>query len=206
MRLFAMPGTCALAPNIVAIWVGAPVELVNLGPGENQQSDYLAINSKGMVPALEIETGVVLAEAAAIMRYLAAVGTEPALNPADPLRWARVDEAMSYMTSEVHATYGGHFAPHRFAESDAAQAEVRAATYAKLANHYARLEGNLASHGGDHYLGSRSTADAYLFVITRWIDSTPLKLEAYPGLLAFRAMMQGDAGVRAALARQGMAN
>jgi glutathione S-transferase len=204
MRLFAMPGTCALAPNIVAVWVGAPVEVVNLTPGENREPAFLAINPKGMVPALEIEPGVILAEAAAVMRYLAAVGTNPSLNPDDPLRWARVDETISYMTSEVHAAYGGHFAPFRFAESEAGQAEVRAATYAKLAAHYARLESNFVANGGDHYLGSRTTADAYLYVLIRWIDSTPLKLDDYPALRAFRAMMQDDAGVRTALARQGM--
>ena len=204
MRLFAMPGTCALAANIVAVWVDAPVELVNLAPGKNQQSDYLAINPKGMVPALEIEPGVILAEAAAIMRYLASVGSDQSLNSTDPLRWARVDEAMSYMTSEVHAAYGGHFAAFRFAESDAAQAEVRTATYAKLAKHYARLEANFAANGGDHYLGTRSTADAYLYVLTRWIDSTPLSLDAYPKLQEFKAMMQDDADVQTALARQGM--
>jgi glutathione S-transferase len=92
MRLLAMPGTGALAPNIVAVWVGALVEVVNLGQGENQQPEYLAINPKGMVPALEIESGVILAEAAAIMRYFAAVGTDQSLNPSDPLRWARVDD------------------------------------------------------------------------------------------------------------------
>ncbi len=206
MRLFAMPGTCALAANIVAVWVEAPVEVVNLAPGENQKPDYLAINPKGMVPALEIEPGVVLAEAAAIMRYLASVGSNQSFNPADPLRWARVDEAMSYMTSEVHAAYGGHFAPFRFAESDAAQAEVRTATYAKLAVHYARLEANLIANDSDHYLGARSTADAYLYVLTRWIDSTPVSLEDYPKLRAFRTMMESDPGVKRALTRQGMAN
>ena len=205
MRLFAMPGTCALAANIVAVWVDAPVEVINLAPGENQQPDYLAINPKGMVPALEIEPGVILAEAAAIMRYLASGGSDQSLNPADRLRWARVDEAMSYMTSEVHAAYGGHFAAFRVAESEAAQAEVRTATYAKLANHYARLEANFTANGGDHYLGTRSTADAYLYVLTRWLDSTPLRLDDYPKLRNFRSMMENDSNVQTALMRQGMA-
>lgn len=206
MRLFAMPGTCALAANIVAVWVDAPVEVVNLALGENQQPDYLAINPRGMVPALEIEPGVILAEAAAIMRYMASVGSDQSLTPADPLRWARVDEAMSYMTSEVHAAYGGHFAPFRFAETDAAQAEVRTATYAKLAGHYSRLEVNFTANGGNHYLGTRSTADAYLYVLTRWIDSTPIRLEDYPKLQTFRLMMGNDPGVQTALMRQGMAD
>lgn len=205
MRLFAMPGTCALAPNIVAVWIGAPVDVVNLAPGENRQPDYLAINPKAMVPALEIEPGVILAEAAAIMRYLASFGSDTSLNPVDPLRWARLDEAMSYVTSEVHAAYGGHFAPFRFAESDSAQAEVRTATYAKLADHYARLEAYIVANSGDHYLGSRTTADAYLYVLARWIDSTPLDLHDHPNLQAFRAMKDTDPGVQIALARQKMA-
>lgn len=96
MQLFTMPGTCALAPNIVSQWVRAPVKVVNLTQGDNQKPEYLAINPKGMVPALEIEPGVILTEAAAIMRYLAATAPDQSLNPADPLRWARVDEAMSY--------------------------------------------------------------------------------------------------------------
>lgn len=199
-----MPGTCALAPNIVAQWIDAPVAIVNLARGENQQSDYLAVNPKGMVPALEVEAGFILTEAAAIMRYLAAVAPDQSLNPVDPLRWARVDEAMSYMTSEVHAAYGGHFAPFRFCESEAGQDEVRASTYAKLANHYARLNGNFEANDGDYYLGQRTTADAYLYVITRWIDSTPLSLTDYPKLRAFRVMMESDPDVKAALSRQGM--
>jgi hypothetical protein len=31
MRLFAMPGTCALAPTIVALWGGVDLTVANLG-------------------------------------------------------------------------------------------------------------------------------------------------------------------------------
>jgi glutathione S-transferase len=200
MRLFAMPGTCALAPNIVAIWGGVDLTVVNLGCGEHRERDYLAINPKGQVPALEIAPGNALTEASAIMRYLAAQSSHADINPQDAERWARIDEAFSYFTSEVHADFGGHFSTHRFAESEGAQAEVKTATYKKIAEHFARIETNFASHDGSYYLVNRSIADAYLFIITRWIDGTPLSIKDYPTVHAFRERLSVDAGVKQAMA------
>lgn len=204
MKLYAMPGTCALAPNIVAAWGGVPLDVINLARGAHREPDYLAINPKGQVPALVLTDGRVITEASAIMRYLAALSTSGDLNPRDPQAWAMIDEALSYFTSEVHADFGGHFAPQRFAESEAGQAEVRTATYAKLARHMDRLETALLANGGDWYLGRRTIADAYLFVILRWIDGTPVRLTDYPTLAAYRKALVDDSGIRSALARQNM--
>ena len=107
------------------------------------------------------------------------------------------------MTSEVHATYGPHFAAQAFADSDSAQKEIKAKTYEKLATHYARMEGNLAA-AGDWYLKDRSFADAYLYVLTRWIEQTPLTIDNYPNLKKHRARMEADEGVKLALQRQNM--
>jgi glutathione S-transferase len=41
-------------------------------------------------------------------------------------------------------------------------------------------------------------------VLTRWIEMTPLSIEDYPALKAFRARMEEDEGVRLALKRQDM--
>ncbi len=204
MKLYAMPGTCALAPNIVAVWGEVPVEVVGLARGAHREPEYLAINPKGQVPALVLESGRVVTEAAAIMRYLAALSTAGELNPGDPLAWAQIDEAMSYFTSEIHADFGGHFGPQRYAKSESGQAEVRAATYDKLARHMERLEAILLANGGHWYLGKQSIADAYLFVILRWIDGTPIDLTKHSRLFAYRARLSTDAGVISAMARQGM--
>ena len=53
------------------------------------------------------------------------------------------------MSSEVHATYGGHFNTPKFAESAAAQDEVKRKTYEKLAGQYVRLNGVLSENGGE---------------------------------------------------------
>lgn len=201
--LYTMPGTCALAPNIAVAWLDAPVQIRNLVRGDHKKDHYLAINPKGKVPALQFDDGDVLTEATAILAYLGAeYGDENYAR--NPVLRRKEAEALSYMSSEVHATYGPHFAIQKFADSDSAQKEVKAKTYEKLAAHYSFLDENLAASSGDWYLGERSLADTYLYVLTRWIDLTPLSIDDYPALKKHRAQMQADEGVRLALQRQDM--
>lgn len=202
-KLYTMPGTCALAPNIAVAWLAAPIEIHNLAYGDHKNDDYLAINPKGKVPALRFDDGDVLTEAAAILAYIgAAYGSE---DYARDKRLGRKEaEALSYMTSEVHADYGPHFAAQRFADSEVAQQEVKNKTYGKLAQHYTRMNAVLKNSGTDWYLGEQSFADAYLYVLCRWIEQTPLSIDDYPALKAHRQRMEADEGVKVALERQGM--
>ncbi|GMA74167.1 hypothetical protein GCM10025880_05840 [Methylorubrum aminovorans] len=66
------------------------------------------------------------------------------------------------------------------------------------------MDGILSENGGEWYLGQRSFADTFLYVLTRWIEKTPLSIEDYPALKAHRARMEADEGVKRALARQDM--
>jgi glutathione S-transferase len=200
--LYTMPGTCALAPNIAVAWLDAPVTIKTLERGDHKKKEYLSINPKGKVPALQFDDGDVLTEAAAILAYLGAeYGKEGYAR--DQKLGRKEAEALSYMTSEVHAAYGPHFAPQAFADSELAQNEIKAKTYEKLATHYARMDANLAA-SGDWYLKQRSFADAYLYVLTRWIEQTPLSIDDYPNLKKYRARMEADEGVKLALQRQNM--
>lgn len=201
--LYTMPGTCSLAPNIVVQWTGAPIGIADLNYGDHKTDTYLAVNPKGKVPALQFDDGAVLTEAAAIMQYIAASAGGD-LWPAGERERGRIVEALSYMTSEVHADYGPHFAAPTFAETDAAQAEVKNAAYRKLAGHYERLEQGLNGAGGDWLLGRRTPADAFLYVLTRWVELTPLKIADYPALQRFRGRMQDDSSLRKALEVQNM--
>jgi glutathione S-transferase len=201
--LYTMPGTCSLSPNIAVAWLDAPIEIHNIGYGDQKKDDFLAINPKGKVPALRFDDGDVLTEASAILAWLgAAHGKE---GYARDTRLGRKEaEALSYMTSEVHATYGGHFNPKNFAQGAAAQDEVKRKTYESLAAHYERMNGVLRDNGGEWYLGQRSFADTFLYVLTRWLEQTPLSIEDYPALKEHRARMEADDGVRLALKRQDM--
>ena len=202
--LYTMPGTCSLACNIAVAWLDAPIDIHNLEYSEHKTDAYLAINPKGQVPALKFDDGEVLTELAAIMAYLGAEHGSEGYARDERLGY-REAEALSFMSSEVHAAYGPHFAAQRFAKSEAAQEEVKAAAYDTLRAHYERMEGDLHEAGGEWYLGKRSFADAFLYVLVRWLDKTPLELADYPLLERHRTRMEEDDGVRLALERQGMA-
>lgn len=199
--LYTMAGTCALAPNIVIAWLDAPVAIQNLARGAHLKADYLAINPRGQVPALRFEDGDVLTEAAAILGWLGATHGE--VDPAS-VTGRKQAEALSYMSSEVHAAYGPHFGPARFADSGGARDEVKAKAYERIDAHNRRMDATLQAAGGEWYLGRRSAADAYLYVLTRWIDLTPLDIADYAALSAHRDRMDADRGVRLALERQDM--
>ena len=171
--------------------------------GDHKKDAYLELNPKGKVPAVRFDDGDVLTEAAAILSWLGATyGTG---DYARDTKLGRMEaEALSYMTSEVHATYGGHFATANFADSDDAQEEVKKKTYEKLQDQYQRLNENLKDSDGGFYLGRRSFADAFLYVLTRWLEQTPLEITDYPALKDFRTMMEADESVQIALKRQDM--
>lgn len=201
--LYTMPGTCSLAPNIAVAWLGAPVEVENIPYGDQKKDYYVAINPKAQVPAVRFEDGDVLTEASAILAWLGATYGDGTFATNTKLG-RKEAEALSFMTSEVHAAYGGHFNTQKFADTDAAKEEVKLKTYAKLAEYYKRMERVLSENGGEWYLGQRSFADAFLYVLTRWIEMTPLSIDDYPALKAFRSRMEEDEGVRLALKRQDM--
>lgn len=201
--LYTMPGTCSLAANIAVAWLDAPVEIHNMAYGDHKKDAYLDINPKGKVPALRFDDGDVLTELTAILSWLgASYGTKSFAR--DTKSGRKEAEALSYMTSEIHATYGGHFGPGNFADTNAAQEEVKRKTYEKLKGQYTKLNDQLKANGGDWYLGERSFADTFLYVLTRWLDQTPVSIEDYPELKKFRGKMEADEGVKTALKRQNM--
>ena len=53
-------------------------------------------------------------------------------------------------------------------------------------------------------LSQRTIADAYLFVILRWIDGTLVRLADCPTHAAYRVTLAGYSGIHSALAQQNM--
>ena len=87
MNLYYIQGSCALAPHIVAIEAGIPVQTIEVDfPTKTvvpSGADYLSVNPKGYVPALELDDGEVLTEAPVVVQYLADMKPEAKLAPAN---------------------------------------------------------------------------------------------------------------------------
>jgi glutathione S-transferase len=64
---------------------------VNIRAGENLQPGFLAVNPRGVLPALELDDGTVIDESTAICRYFEALQPEPPLLGSTPLEIALVE-------------------------------------------------------------------------------------------------------------------
>lgn len=200
MKLYYMPGACSLATHILLREAGATVELDRVGRDKKTESgaDFLALNPKGYVPALEMKDGDILTENVVIHNYIADTHPNSKLAPAAGTK-ARVkqDELALYITTEIHKTYGPMFGP-------AVTDDTRKAVIDKLTARYALIEKQL-SDGRPYLTGDTfATVDAYLFTVTNWANMLKIDLSAFPKLLALQARIAARPAVQAALVAEGL--
>ncbi len=106
MKLF--DAVWAPSPRRVRIYLaekGIAIErvMIDLRKGEQLGPDYLAINPRGMVPALQLDDGEVICESAAICRYFEALQPDPPLFGRTPLEIARIESATRRIEHEGYA-------------------------------------------------------------------------------------------------------
>jgi maleylpyruvate isomerase len=78
-----------------------PVHLLRAG-GEQSMPAYLAKNPQALVPALELDDGVILIQSLAIIEYLDAVLPRPRLVPQDPVLAAKVRAVALAIACDTH--------------------------------------------------------------------------------------------------------
>ncbi len=200
MKLYYSPGTCALAPHIVALEAGIPIEIVKVDLNTKtvkSEGDYWAINPKGYVPTLELDNGERLTEGPAIMQYLADLKPASGLAPQNgTFARARLQEMLNYITAEIHKTYSPLFRPDVLPQ-------VRDERTAYLKKRYAFVEKQLA--GKSHLFGDQFTiADAYLFVVTRWSRGAKLDLSEFANLEAFQKRVGSRKSALQAMREEGL--
>ncbi len=78
-----------------------PVHLLRAG-GEQALPAYLAKNPQGLVPALELDDGVVLTQSLAIIVYLESVHPSPPLIPRDPVLAAKSRAVALAIACDIH--------------------------------------------------------------------------------------------------------
>jgi len=200
MKLYYSPGTCALAPHIVALEAGISLELVKVDlktKTVKSEGDYWAINPKGYVPTLELDNGERLTEGPAITQYLADLKPVSRLAPENgSFARVRLQEMLNYITSEIHKTYSPLFKPEVLPQ-------VREERSAYLKRRYAYLEKWL--EGKNYLVGDHLTiADVYLFVVTRWADGVKLDFSEFPRLEALQKRVGSRKAVLQALREEGL--
>ena len=200
MKLYYSPGACSLAPHIVAHELGLPLTLEKVDTKTKQMAsggDFFAVNPKGYVPALQLDSGEVLTEGPVVAQYLADLKPDAGLAPANgTLPRYRLQETMGYINSEIHKSYSPLF-------NSATPADTRAERLQYLTKRYGLIEQTLAKQ--PYITGETFTvADAYLFTVTNWAKHVQLDLSPFPALQAFQQRVAQRPAVQAALKAEGL--
>lgn len=202
MKLYYLPGACSLASHIALREAGVDFDLDKLDKANKKTEggeDFLALNPKGYVPVLALDSGDMLTEGAAILQYIADQHPEAGLAPAaGTLERFRLNENLTFISAELHKSFSPLFNP---AISDAEKEAVVTRIRQKLD----QIERQLAD-GRSYLLGDTFTvADAYLFVVVNWALPTGIGLDAWPHVAAYHRRIAGRETVQAALKAEGLA-
>lgn len=200
MKLFYKPGACSLAPHIILRETGKDftleaVDLMTKRLGDG--SDYLAINPKGQVPALQLDDGTLITESVVIMQYLAdSAPQKNLLAPTGDLSRYKTLEWLNYIATELHKGFTPLFRPDT-------PDEYKPVARALLEKKLSFVNGELASRefiAGDHF----TIADAYLYNVLRWARAVKLEMSSLSNLDAFVARVAARESVIAAQAAEGL--
>jgi glutathione S-transferase len=200
MKLYYSPGACSLSPHIVLLELGLPfsMEKVDLKSKKTETGvDYLTINSKGAVPALQLDDGQVLTEGPAIVQFLADQKPDSGLAPrAGTFERYRLMEILNYITSEVHKTFTPLFNP-------STSADWRKAAMEALGKRFDWLSAHLGEK--KHLMGDKFTvADAYLFTVLGWTRPVGIDLGKWPVLAGYSLRVKARPKVHEALKAEGL--
>lgn len=200
MKLFYTPGACSLSPHIALEEVGATftLEKVDLKTKKTESgADFTTINSKGYIPALQLDDGSLLTEGTVIAQYVADLKPEAGLIPAaGSAERYKVLEWLSFISTELHKPMGSLFNPAQ--TPDWKQASV--ATLNK------RLDWLSSALAGKTWLqGEQFTvADGYLFTVLGWSKIVGFSLDSWPELQAFAGRVAARPAVQRALKAEGL--
>src|SRR6516225_11149122 len=89
MKLYYAPGACSLSPHIALLEAGLPYDLVKVDLRAKKLEngdDFLAVNPKGQVPVLALDSGELVTEGPIIVQMIAdkaGKGLAPARDSAE---------------------------------------------------------------------------------------------------------------------------
>jgi glutathione S-transferase len=200
MKLYFTPGACSMAPHIVLREAGITFDLEKVHLATKQTAhgeDYAKINPKGYVPAIRLDDGQILTEAAVILQYLADQKPESGLAPKPgTMDRYRLMEWLNFVTSEIHKQFGPLFNPKVTGEWKENQMKMLRRRFDYLTERFT---------GKQYLMGDKFTvADAYLFTILNWSNFLKFDLGRWPTLKDYMARVGARPAVKEAMKVEGL--
>lgn len=201
MKLYYAPAACSLAPHIALLEIGATFTTEKVDTKSKTTAtgaDFLAINPKGYVPALELDDGDVLTEGVVMQQYIADLKPDAKLAPARGTKERRkLEELLVFLSTEVHKNFSPLFAP---GTPDAYKETAKG----NISRRLDYLEQQLGD-GRKFLTGDQFTiADAYLFTLSNWTKFVGIDLARWPNISAFAGRVAQRPTVQAAMKAEGL--
>lgn len=200
--LYHTPGSCSRVTLNALEEIGLPFEErpIDIFKGMQARPEYLAVNPKGKVPALEID-GRLLTETPAILWHLAHVGNSAALLPAAADGGVAIESLidLSWFSNTLHIFVRSARAPMRMTSGD--PAPVRAHALKALEPILRDLDGRVAGERW-WYGDAWSILDVYLSWVFGMAVGGGAPAEEYPALVAHQDRVRQRPSFQRALKRE----
>ncbi|MCO5123558.1 MAG: glutathione S-transferase family protein [Rhizobacter sp.] len=207
IQLHYFPGNASLIPHLLLEELGLPFELklVDRANRAHKAPAYLKMNPNGLIPVL-VDGDLVLYETAAICLHLLDTHPQSGLAPAPgTLACAHFTKWLMWLTNTLQSTLIIYFYPERWADDEAAIAQVKAHAEAKIGALLDQLDAELAR--GGPWLGGAgfSANDLYAMVLCRWTRGFARPARSLPHLGPWLDRVLARPAVQRAFATEGLA-
>lgn len=203
MKLFYAPGTCSLAVHTTMIWSELPYELQLV---ELSDPEWRKFNPMGAVPAIVDGDSGVMTQAHALINYVAGkIPEKNLIGEANPKTKQEVQQWLAFVNGDLHPAYMPIFAPTRFTsrKTDKGITDVKDTAGVRLRNIFGIVDAQL--EGRDFMVGNqRSGADAFVYIMTRWLPYTAFTLAELPHLKRHFETFRDDPAIVRAEEEQGI--
>lgn len=201
MKLYYSKGACSLAPHIIIRELTLACDFISVDLATKKTStgeDFLKINPKGSVPALQLDNGEVLTENAVIQQYLADMHKAYELLPqlGDFARY-RVLEWLNFASTDLHKGFSPLF------NRDVPQ-DVKDQVFKPLLERRLNYL-NLHLHGKKFLVGNHLTLpDVYVFVTLNWLGHVGMDIKCWPNLESYHHEIRQRPAVVQAFSDEGL--
>lgn len=201
MKLYFSPGACSLSPHIALREAGLAFDLERVDLQAKKikanNGDFFAVNPKGQVPVLQLDSGEILTEGPAIVQYVADQKPASGLAPANgSVARYHLQEWLNFITSELHKGFSPLFRPNT-------PPDYLPVAKENLANRFDFLNKHLA--GKQYLMGDGFTvADCYGFTIVGWSKYKEIDLGRWPNLKSYMDRVGARPKVQEAMKAEGL--
>jgi glutathione S-transferase len=203
LTLYYAPHTCSLASHIALEDAAADYSTMRISfeADEQRKPEYLAINPKGLVPALVTDRGI-LTETPAMLAFIAQSFPRARLAPLDdPFLFAQVQAFNSYLCSTLHVAHSHRMRGYRWADDEAAIEAMQRKVPQSVTACYELIEYKLL--GAPWVMGETYTiCDPYLFTMAQWLEGDGVDPQRFPKVMDHRRRMSERPEVQRALAEE----